>query len=210
MRSTQSKDLRLLLLLPLPVLPYPPQKLLPNQSTPSRSKTKHSYPSINNNELLLSKELAHTILTRPQDKKEHTITRLHQHADIAGATASAICLVHCLLTPVAISLFPNILPYLPGDTATHRLLAIGVVLFGLIGFLPGYRIHRRKPLLALIAAGIALILIVAWTGNSLNRTAELLLSVTGSFLLVTAHLLNRSFCHQCRTCTTTCATTHIG
>ena len=109
-------------------------------------------------------------------------------------------MVHCLLTPVVISLFPDIIPYLPGDSSFHRLLAVGIVLFGFAGFVPGYRVHRRKPLLALIGAGVCLILFVAWNGEGLNRTLELILSVGGSMLLVAAHLLNRSFCRQCRLC----------
>jgi hypothetical protein len=129
-----------------------------------------------------------------------SIRRFHRHADIAGATASAVCMVHCLLTPVVISLFPDIIPYLPGDASFHRWLAIGIVLLGFAGFVPGYRVHRRKPLLALIAIGMCLILAVAWNGEGLNRTLELVLSVGGSMLLVMAHLLNRSFCRQCRLC----------
>jgi hypothetical protein len=138
--------------------------------------------------------------------------RIHRHADLAGVTASGICLVHCLLTPVVISLFPDIIPYLPGDASFHRLLAVGIVLVGFAGFLPGYLIHRRGALLALIAIGMALILVVAWSGEGLNRIVELSLSVTGSLLLVIAHLLNRSFCRDCQSCTDIakpCATTQI-
>lgn len=109
-------------------------------------------------------------------------------------------MVHCLLTPVVIGLFPDIIPYLPGDASFHRWLAIGIVLFGFAGFVPGYRVHRRKPLLALIAAGMCLILFVAWKGEDLHLAVELVLSIGGSMLLVMAHLLNRSFCRQCRTC----------
>jgi hypothetical protein len=109
-------------------------------------------------------------------------------------------MVHCLLTPVVISLFPDIIPYLPGDASFHRLLAVGIVLFGLVGFVPGYMVHRRKPLLALIGIGMCLILVVAWSGEGLNRALELVLSVGGSLLLVAAHLLNRSFCRECRSC----------
>ena len=139
------------------------------------------------------------------------IARFHRHADLAGATASAVCLVHCLLTPVVISLFPDIIPYLPGDAWFHRLLAVGVVLLGVAGFVPGYKLHGRRSLLGLVAAGIVLILIVAWSGEGLNRRVELALSVGGSMLLVTAHLLNRSFCQSCRACadSSSCHTTEV-
>lgn len=125
---------------------------------------------------------------------------LRRHADVAGAAASTACLAHCLLTPLIIGIFPNIIPYIPGDASFHRLLAAGVVLCGLAAFVPGYLEHRRKPLLALIATGMPLILVVAWSGEGMSRTLELLVSLTGSALLINAHLLNRSFCRQCRTC----------
>jgi hypothetical protein len=149
----------------------------------------------------------------PEEYTITSISRLHRHADLAGATASTVCLVHCLLTPVAISLFPDVIPYLPGDAWFHRLLAISIVLLGVAGFVPGYRLHRRRPLLALVAAGITLILVVAWSGEGLDRTLELVLSVTGSLLLVAAHLLNRSFCRQCRACSDSadsCHSTHVA
>ncbi|WP_035349570.1 MerC domain-containing protein [Edaphobacter aggregans] len=130
---------------------------------------------------------------------------LRRHADLAGATASGICLVHCLLTPLVISLFPDVIPYLPGDARIHRALAVGIVLLGAVAFVPGYRIHRRKSLLVLIGAGISLILTVAWTAEAMSRTTELALSIPGSLMLVTAHLLNRSFCRQCKTCTNSVA-----
>jgi hypothetical protein len=129
-----------------------------------------------------------------------SVAHLRRHADLAGAAASGICFVHCLFTPVAISLFPDIIPYLPGDAWFHRLLAVAIVLFGVAGFVPGYLVHRRRPLLWLVAAGMSLILAVAWAGEALKPTLELLLSVPGSLILVTTHLLNRSFCRSCRTC----------
>jgi hypothetical protein len=125
---------------------------------------------------------------------------LRRHADLAGAAASGVCLLHCLLTPVALSLFPSLISYLPGDAWFHRVLAAGIILLGGAAFVPGYRLHRQRPLLALIAFGMALILTVAWSGETLGRPAELGLSISGSLMLVTAHLLNRSFCKQCHHC----------
>jgi hypothetical protein len=141
-----------------------------------------------------------------------TPAHLRRHADLAAATASGICLVHCLLIPITISLFPGMLPYLPGDVWFHRILSLGIVLLGVVAFVPGYRIHRRKSLLFLVAVGVALILTVAWSGKWLSAAMELALSIPGSLMLVTAHLLNRSFCRQCLSCHTsdTCRTTSIS
>lgn len=136
---------------------------------------------------------------------------LRRHADLAGAAASTLCLVHCLLTPVVISFFPSILPYLPGDAWFHRMLAAGILLLGATAFIPGYRLHRRKALLGLVVIGMLLILAVAWMGQAIHPLQELSLSIPGSLLLVAAHLLNRSFCRQCHTCedTSHCHTTNL-
>jgi hypothetical protein len=131
-----------------------------------------------------------------------TMAQLRRHADFAGTLASGICLVHCLLTPIVISFFPNILPWLPGDAWFHRALAFGILLIGAAAFAPGYKIHRRSLPLALVGAGISLILLVAWYGDALSHAAELALNIPGSMLLVTAHLLNRSFCLSCAPCHT--------
>jgi hypothetical protein len=136
---------------------------------------------------------------------------LRHHADIAGAAASGICLIHCLATPLLISLFPGMIPYLPGDAGFHRMLAGGIVLVGALAFIPGYRLHRRRSLLAMIGAGMSLVLVVAWQSGKLDVAHELLLSVPGSLMLIGAHLLNRTFCRQCRQCeqSDSCETTKL-
>lgn len=139
-------------------------------------------------------------------------TYLRRHADLAGVTASGVCLVHCLLTPFLISLAPDLLPYLPGDIWFHRTLAVGIVLLGAVAFFPGYLLHRRRFLLIPVSMGIVLILLVACYSETLSKPVELILNISGSLLLVAAHLLNRSFCRRCRSCSDSvkCHTTQIS
>jgi hypothetical protein len=140
-----------------------------------------------------------------------SLAPLRRHADLVGVSVSAICLIHCLATPIAISIFPGVIEYLPGDVRFHRALSVCIVLLGALAFIPGYRIHRRKPLLALIGAGMLLILTVAWEGGGMRSASELALSIPGSLMLVTAHLLNRTFCRQCDSCDSKkCSTTDIS
>ena len=137
------------------------------------------------------------------------LAKLHRHADTAGAFASGLCVIHCILTPFVISLSPSLLPWLPGDARFHRTLAVLIVLIGITSFVPGYRVHRRRVLLVPIAVGVALVLSVAWQGEQLQGATELTLSITGSLLLIAAHLANRSFCRSCLHCKTaaTCQST---
>jgi hypothetical protein len=137
---------------------------------------------------------------------------VRRHADLAGAAASGICLIHCLLMPVLVSCIPGFVAYIPGNAGFHHTLAAVVVLLGTAAFVPGYRLHRRKALLALVTTGISLVLVVAWSGDALNSALELILSLAGSSMLIGAHLLNRSFCRQCLDCkqAESCSATKIN
>ncbi|MDE1176627.1 MAG: MerC domain-containing protein [Edaphobacter sp.] len=140
-----------------------------------------------------------------------SLAHLRRHADHAGVLASGLCMIHCLLTPLLISAFPALLQWLPGDASFHRALAISILLVSTLAFLPGYRLHRRRSLLALVATGIALVAVVAWRGETLPHRLELAISIPGSLMLIAAHLANRSFCRSCPPCrnAASCGTTHL-
>lgn len=122
--------------------------------------------------------------------------------DSLSSLASALCAVHCLLTPLLVSFAPWVAHLLPGEERTHRTLAVLVTLLGTIALLRGYRQHRRRRVPLLLAAGLLLICGTAWFGDRLpNHTAEVLLTVLGSLALIAAHRLNHTFCRSCRTCT---------
>ena len=135
-----------------------------------------------------------------------------RHVDYAGAAVSGLCLVHCLLTPIAVSSFPSFVRWMPGDRTVHRILACVILLLGAAAFLPGYKVHRQPMVLALVAIGTSIVLTVAWCGETFSLLAEICLSVSGSLALITAHLLNRSFCDSCAVCEQTdrCESTGIA
>jgi hypothetical protein len=119
-------------------------------------------------------------------------------ADIVGIGLSGLCMVHCLVFPLLVSFSPAILRGLPGDDATHRVLAIGIALAGGLAFRSGYKVHRKGWILALFLLGIALISAAAALGEAvLSAYGETGITVCGSLLLITAHWCNRSFCNSC-------------
>ena len=121
--------------------------------------------------------------------------------DSLGTAASLLCMVHCVLTPVALALSPALATLLPGDTKTHRVLLCAVVSLGLLAFVSGYRRHRRRVVLLPMATGIAFVAFGALGDAYLRSTfAETGITLTGSVLLVLAHGLNRTFCHRCTRC----------
>lgn len=133
---------------------------------------------------------------------------LRAASDFAGIGLSLLCLVHCLALPVLIAFAPTILRGLPGDDVTHRSLAVMIGLVGLLALRTGYRVHRKRWVLAVFVMGFVLVLSAAVLGESvLSGYGEAAITVCGGLLLVTAHLFNHSFCRSCtvHSCSQNCS-----
>lgn len=141
---------------------------------------------------------------KPMDAKKN----LSAVSDLIGIGLSLLCLVHCLALPVLIAFAPAILRGLPGDDVTHRSLAVAIGFVGFLAFRSGYKLHRRRWVLAAFMTGLLLVSTAAVLGDEvLTGYGEAAITVCGGLLLVTAHLVNRSFCQSCvvRACGQTCS-----
>jgi MerC mercury resistance protein len=120
-------------------------------------------------------------------------------ADNLGIWASTLCVVHCIVTPVLISLSAVFAHFIPGEERTHRTLAIGVATLGAIALVKGFRTHRRRRILALMALGLGFIFAGAFYGDRLpSHGYEVAVTMTGSALMIWAHRMNHTFCSDCR------------
>lgn len=118
--------------------------------------------------------------------------------DRAGLTASTLCVAHCVAMPFVAAALPIIAAT---EGATHAVLALAVLSFSLLAFVPGFRKHRRRPALGLGAAGVALIWLPVVLPETLSSEAiETLATVSGGLTMVAAHLVNLHFCRTCRVC----------
>jgi len=119
--------------------------------------------------------------------------------DTLGIGASALCIVHCLLTPVLLSFSTLLAHVIPSEEGTHRSIAVIVALFGTIALVRGYRTHRRKRIPTLMASGLACIAFAACWGDHLpTHSTEVLITAVGSTFMICAHRLNHTFCKDCR------------
>jgi MerC mercury resistance protein len=115
-----------------------------------------------------------------------------------GVWTSALCVVHCLLTPVLISSSAIVAHFLPAEERVHRSLAVLVALFGTTALMVGFRRHRRATVLALMMGGLTCIGGSAWFGDKLPSHAyEVAITMVGSGLMIAAHRLNHTFCKSC-------------
>jgi len=122
-------------------------------------------------------------------------------ADRLGIWTSALCVIHCIATPIIISLSAVSVHFLPSEEKTHRSLAVIVATLGALALVRGYRSHRSLRVLFLMIAGLACIFAGAWFGDRLpSHLYEVLTTLCGSAFMITAHRLNHTFCRDCRSC----------
>lgn len=107
-------------------------------------------------------------------------------------------MIHCVLTPVVLSLSAVSAHFLPSEERVHRTLAIGIAAIGVLAIVRGVRMHGRLRVVALMAGGLACIWGTAWWGDRLpSHAVEVSLTTLGSVLMIAAHRLNHTFCCDC-------------
>jgi hypothetical protein len=122
-------------------------------------------------------------------------------ADNLGIWASALCVLHCIATPILLSMSVVFVHLLPGEEKTHRTLAVGIAALGAVALVKGFRTHGRRRILGMMAAGLAFIFAGAFYGDRLpSHGFEVAVTMTGSILMISAHRMNHTFCNACRRC----------
>ncbi len=101
---------------------------------------------------------------------------------------SLLCLVHCLLLPVAIALLPAAAGWLDVPESFHLLAVAVAIPVSAIAIVAGYRRHGILIPGVMAASGLGLISIGAFAG--FRNIAETVVTVLGSVLLATGHLYN--------------------
>jgi hypothetical protein len=118
--------------------------------------------------------------------------------DIAGVSASLLCVLHCLAMPFLITMLPALAAT---EHKTHSVFAVVILLVGMLAFIPGYRKHRNKTIPAAGAAGVVMIIAVAMLPEmESEEMIETLMVVVGGLTLIAAHLRNAYWCRFCRIC----------
>lgn len=115
--------------------------------------------------------------------------------DRLGITLSALCLVHCVITPILLLALPFVSGNYFYHPVFHMFLALFIVPIGTYAFWRGYQHHRKSFILWL---GIPGLFLVGLTPLILDLTGfhnwEPIFVSAGSVLLVTAHWKNQRAC----------------
>jgi hypothetical protein len=117
--------------------------------------------------------------------------QISRHFDQIAIALSAICIVHCLALPIVIAVLPIAAISFGNSEHFHGLMLWLVVPTSFVGFLMGYRLHRRSGIVALGAVGVVVLGGAAiWGHGAWSEVLEVSVSVAGSLLLATAHWQN--------------------
>jgi uncharacterized membrane protein YfcA len=120
-------------------------------------------------------------------------------ADRLGIWASTLCIVHCIVTPVVLSLSVVSAHFLPSEERTHRTLALLIAVLGVLALTRGYRRHRQVRVVLFMAIGLAFIFAGAYWGDRLpSHGMEVVITFVGSCFMIAAHRLNHTFCNDCK------------
>jgi len=108
--------------------------------------------------------------------------------DTLGILVSILCLLHCLVAPLILTLGGlGVLGVLQGDQFFHLMMLVPVFILALASFPVSCRHHQRYSVMITGFSGVLLLSFALY----LDGIWELLASVLGAGLLVIAHWVNR-------------------
>ena len=112
--------------------------------------------------------------------------------DTLGQILSAVCAVHCVTTPLIITMAPAFASVFGGAHPVLLVLVIGVAIWS---FVPGYRCHHSRLVAGLAFTGISLLAIAAF-GFQGDLVLETAVSLVGASAMMVAHWLNRKLLRE--------------
>lgn len=115
--------------------------------------------------------------------------------DRLGISASVLCAIHCLVTPILVLSSP-LLGKLLSHGVFHLLIALVIFPAAIIALRSGYRVHRHRRVLIFGTCGLGLLaaaLLAGVLGNDQNFETGFMLAA--GIFLVMAHAYNL---HACR------------
>lgn len=123
---------------------------------------------------------------------------------------SGVCLVHCLLAPIALTLLPMVsISAVAEEVLFHKLLLWLVIPISTTALFIGCRKHRRWPIVITGVIGMAILVLVAFAGHSLfGLTGEKVATSIGGFVLAASHYLNYRACQTITCASSNCETRH--
>jgi hypothetical protein len=119
--------------------------------------------------------------------------------DRVGIGLSLLCLIHCLLLPLAVMLMPalELFPVVESSGHTefvHAVLLLFIVPAAYLGWIRGYRRHRNVSVIATGMTGLALLILAFQFTDARVHVA---LTSLGGLMIMFAHFVNLRVWRTC-------------
>ena len=123
----------------------------------------------------------------------------HSLVDNVGACVSFTCAIHCMATPLLITVLPLVgLGFFLSESVELMIVIVAVGLA--VGSLTwGYRHHRKWQIFLTLGGAFLCIFIARF---QVPEQYESVFMASGGVLLMVGHLLNRHLCRACQYCKT--------
>lgn len=117
--------------------------------------------------------------------------------DRLAISASVLCMLHCVATPLLLIAAPVISSTFLADEAFHQALVMFVLPTSLLALFLGCKNHRDNQVLVLGGLGLTTLVAVAFFGHDLlGEIGEKVATVISGAMLAFAHLRNYRLCKQ--------------
>ena len=123
---------------------------------------------------------------------------------------SGVCVVHCLLTPVLVTLLPIIsLSAFTEDLLFHQMMLWLVLPTSCVALFIGCRKHRNLPILVTGIVGMLMLVVIAFYGHDVfNNWGEKVATSVAGLVLAFSHILNYRACQSLICADQDCADKH--
>jgi uncharacterized membrane protein YfhO len=116
--------------------------------------------------------------------------------DYSGMLASVICILHCVLTPLA--LLVPFLSQIPHTDGFHYWMIVIIAVPIFFSLIPGFALHKKAIVLLFGLSGFLCYLVSIFVvGPRYGEVAEFILASIAGINLIIAHAKNRGYCLSC-------------
>jgi len=118
--------------------------------------------------------------------------------DRLGISASVLCILHCLLTPLLVMTTPFLGDFL-SEGWIHVVIAVIIFPVAVMALWRGYRQHHVKSTLYLGIVGLIFVLLSfasGWLSGEIHHRVEIVMMIIGGTFLSFAHYFNMRYCRS--------------
>ena len=125
--------------------------------------------------------------------------QIQANADKMAICFSSLCIIHCLLLPIALIVIPTASIQFLADEVFHQALVVVVLLTSVSALFMGCKLHKNWKVMYYAVAGLLVLIFASIFGHDvLGEWAEKLLTVIGSLCVIYGHIQNYRLCKTAR------------